>query len=510
MRRASEQERPLAEEMAERNRWKAIVESSSDAILEVDLKGVILSWNAGAEKIYGYASKEVVGRPATFLAPPDRPDEIPQILARLKRGERVEHFETVRIRKDGTRIDVSLTISPIRDANGHITGASSIARDISERKRGEEALRESEERYRSLFSGVPLGLYRGTPRGENLEANPALLRMLGCPDLETLRATNAADFYADPDARQKWVAVLETEGVVSGYEIRMRRLDGSIFWARASARIVHDSSGRGVYIEGTLEDITERKHGQEAILRAREADRANKAKSEFLSRMSHELRTPLNAILGFAQVLEMDPLRPDQRESIDQILKGGHHMLELISEVLDIAWIEAGQIAISLEPMPLNKVVQETLNLVTPLAAKANIQLHADATGAPERHILADRQRFKQVLLNLLSNAIKYNRPGGSVTLSYEDAPPRRLRIKVRDTGLGIPQDKTNRLFAPFDRLGAEQTEIEGTGLGLVLCKRLVEAMGGTLGVESVKGKGSTFWVEFAQAPSPGRDVLTG
>ena len=160
--------------------------------------------------------------------------------------------------------------------------------------------------------------------------------------------------------------------------------------------------------------------------------------------------------------------------------------------------------------MPLNKVVQETLNLVTPLAAKANIQLHADATGAPERHILADRQRFKQVLLNLLSNAIKYNRPGGSVTLSYEDAPPRRLRIKVRDTGLGIPQDKMNRLFAPFDRLGAEQTEIEGTGLGLVLCKRLVEAMGGTLGVESVKGKGSTFWVEFAQAPSPGRDVLTG
>ena len=160
--------------------------------------------------------------------------------------------------------------------------------------------------------------------------------------------------------------------------------------------------------------------------------------------------------------------------------------------------------------MPLNKVVQETLNLVTPLAAKANIQLHAEAAGAPERHILADRQRFKQVLLNLLSNAVKYNRPGGSVTLSYEDALPRRLRIKVRDTGLGIPQDKMNRLFAPFDRLGAEQTEIEGTGLGLVLCKQLVEAMGGTLGVESVEGKGSTFWVELAQAPSPGRDVLTG
>jgi PAS domain S-box-containing protein len=381
VRRALEQKRLRAAETAERNRWKAIVESSSDAILEVDLKGVILSWNAGAERIHGYAREEVVGRPENFLAPPDRPDEIPQILARLNRGERVEHFETVRVRKDGTRIDVSLAISPIRDASGRITGASSIARDI-----------------------------------------------------------------------------------------------------------------------------TERKHGREAILRAQEADRANKAKSEFLSRMSHELRTPLNAILGFAQVLEMGPLRPDQRESIDQILKGGHLLLALISEVLDIARIEAGQMAISLEPIPVNKSAQEALSLVAPLATKANIQLHAGAAGAPERYILADRQRIKQVLLNLLSNAVKYNRPGGSVTVSYEDAPPGRLRIKVSDTGLGIPQDKMNRLFAPFDRLGAEQTEIEGTGLGLALCKRLVEAMGGTLGVESVAGKGSTFWVELAGAEPPAQE----
>ncbi|TMJ15163.1 MAG: hypothetical protein E6H02_02420 [Bacillati bacterium ANGP1] len=161
---------------------------------------------------------------------------------------------------------------------------------------------------------------------------------------------------------------------------------------------------------------------------------------------------------------------------------------------------------IALEPVSLHKSVQETLTLVAPLAAKATIQLHAEAAGAPGRHILADRQRFKQVLLNLISNAVKYNRPGGSVTLSYEDAPPERLRIKVSDTGLGIPQDKMNRLFAPFDRLGAEQTEIEGTGLGLALCKRLVEAMGGTLGVESVEGNGSTFWVELARAEPPARE----
>ena len=327
--------------------------------------------------------------------------------------------------------------------------------------------------------------------------------MLGYPDLEHLRATNAADLYVDPDVRQKWIAVLEKEGIVSGYESRLRRLDGSIIWVRASARIVHDPSGRGAYIEGAVEDITDHKRAQEAIGRAREADHANKAKSEFLSRMSHELRTPLNSILGFAQLLDMGPLPPDKREDVGQILKGGRHVLELINEVLDLARIEAGQTATSLELVPLHESLRETLTLIAPLATKANVRLHDETAAAPERHILADRQRFKQVLLNLLSNAVKYNRPGGSVTLSYEDADHGQLRIKVSDTGPGIPKEKMHRLFAPFDRLGAEQTEIEGTGLGLTLCKHLVEAMGGTLGVESVEGRGSTFWVKFTQAEAP-------
>lgn len=249
------------------------------------------------------------------------------------------------------------------------------------------------------------------------------------------------------------------------------------------------------------EEQAQRRQAQEATIRAREADRANKAKSEFLSLLSHELRTPLNAILGFAQLLEMSSLAPDQRESVDQILKGGQHLIELITEVLDIARIEAGQMSLTIEPVPLNKTAQETLTMVTPLAANAGIHLNAGTAAVPERLILADRQRFKQVLLNLISNAIKYNRPGGGVTVSYEEVTPGRLRIKVSDTGPGIPQDKMHRLFAPFDRLGAEQREVEGTGLGLALSKRLVEAMGGTLGVESVEGQGSTFWVELAQAP---------
>lgn len=228
-----------------------------------------------------------------------------------------------------------------------------------------------------------------------------------------------------------------------------------------------------------------------------DADHANLAKSEFLSRMSHELRTPLNAVLGFAQLLELDALNSEQRESVEHILRGGRHLLELINEVLDIARIEAGRLAISLEPVSVNLIVKESLDLIAPLAAKEHVQLDGNLADTRERHIQADRQRLKQVLLNLLSNAVKYNRKEGTVTLSYEETPEARLRIKVTDTGPGIAAEKMELLFTPFERLGVEQTGIEGTGLGLALSKRLVQAMGGRLGVESTVGRGSTFWVEL-------------
>jgi signal transduction histidine kinase/ActR/RegA family two-component response regulator len=228
-----------------------------------------------------------------------------------------------------------------------------------------------------------------------------------------------------------------------------------------------------------------------------DADHANHAKSEFLSRMSHELRTPLNAILGFAQLLELDALNPEQRESVAHILKGGRHLLELINEVLDIARIEAGRLAISLEPVSVNLLVKESLDLIAPLAAKEHVQLDGNLAETRERYVQADRQRLRQVLLNLLSNAVKYNRKGGTVTLSYDETPEAQLRIEVTDTGPGIATDKMELLFTPFQRLGVEQTAIEGTGLGLALSKRLVEAMGGKLGVESTVGRGSTFWVQL-------------
>ena len=238
-----------------------------------------------------------------------------------------------------------------------------------------------------------------------------------------------------------------------------------------------------------------------------EAGRANQAKSEFLSRMSHELRTPLNAILGFAQLLEMDAASAEQRESVEQILRGGRHLLSLINEVLDISRIEAGRLQLSLEAVPLHETVRQAIELVRPSAAKSRVSVRSDAVDE-QLHVLADRQRLQQVLLNLLSNGIKYNRPSGIVTVSSEAVAPNRLRVRVTDTGEGIAADKLARLFTPFDRLGAEASAVEGTGLGLALSKSLVEAMGGTLRVQSEPGAGSTFSVELSVVAGPSEGLV--
>ena len=258
------------------------------------------------------------------------------------------------------------------------------------------------------------------------------------------------------------------------------------------------------YARDLEREVADRRQAEEsARLASTEADRANRAKSEFLSRMSHELRTPLNAILGFAQLLQMEVQTPEQRESVAHILKAGRHLMDLIDEVLDIARIEAGRLHLSPEPVPVADLLRETLDLMRPLAAQRAIRLETGALPGEDGHVRADRQRLKQVLLNLLSNAIKYNRDAGRVTLTCAEAPGDRLHIRVTDIGPGIPAALMARLFTPFDRLGAEQQGVEGTGLGLVLSKRLVEAMGGAMGCESALGEGSTFWVELPLAAAP-------
>ena len=222
------------------------------------------------------------------------------------------------------------------------------------------------------------------------------------------------------------------------------------------------------------------------------------AKSEFIARMSHELRTPLNAILGFAQLLQADPLRPEQYEYVDHILTAGHHLLELINEALDLARIDAGAVSIMIESVLVRHVLDEAIALIEPLAAERNVRVEISAPARPGASVLADPRRLKQVFLNLMSNGIKYNHLGGTVSVAYEEVNGKRLRISFADTGPGIAGEDLERLFTRFERLGAEDAGIEGVGIGLALSKRLVELMGGEISAQSEVGRGSTFCVELA------------
>jgi signal transduction histidine kinase/ActR/RegA family two-component response regulator len=243
-----------------------------------------------------------------------------------------------------------------------------------------------------------------------------------------------------------------------------------------------------------------------SLLEARlAAEKANRAKSDFLSRMSHELRTPLNAVLGFGQLLELDGLTPDQAENVGQITKGGAHLLDLINEILDISQIESGHMSMSPEAVLVGDVVGAAVGLLRPLADERGVHLIGGTDHGCGHYIFADRQRLKQILLNLVGNGIKYNRQGGSVSISCFQPVRGTLRIQVTDTGPGISPDQFHLLFAPFERLGAEQTSVPGTGVGLALSRGLAEAMGGKLDVESTPGRGSTFWVEFPIVESPVR-----
>lgn len=266
-----------------------------------------------------------------------------------------------------------------------------------------------------------------------------------------------------------------------------------------------DTSGKVYAVCCISEDITKKKDREDELRLAKlEAQRANLAKSHFLSRMSHDLRTPLNAILGFAQLLDLEELGPERVENVQQILAGGRHLLELIDEVLDITRIETGHLSLSLEPVLVHGIVDRTVALVRPLATRHRVTLQI-APFPDDAAVMADPKRLGQVLINLLGNAVKYNREGGTVTVGFV-APVeagRPARVTVRDTGAGIAPEKLKLLFQPFERLGAEHSTIEGTGLGLALSRGLAQAMGGTLGVNSVVDEGSTFWVELPGASTP-------
>jgi PAS domain S-box-containing protein len=369
-----------------------------------------------------------------------------------------------------------------------------------------EELRQSEERLARVFnlSPDPVSIRRISD-GVYLAVNDAFCRAFGRPREEVI-GHNALELgvWVDRDEYQTMAHGIAEHGRVQGHEIRLRSGSGEVRWAVLSAAAL-DYEGEPCIL-AVSHDITERKRMGLELLEAKDvAEQASHAKSEFLSRMSHELRTPLNAILGFAQLMNTDPeapLAPRQQEDMQHILKAGWHLLGLINDVLDLARVESGKLQLNMASLDLSVVVRECSGLISPLAAKRGVRV-IDSAAANEAHwVEADHMRVKQVLLNLMSNAVKFNSEQGSVTLSYQRTDDGMLRISVVDTGPGIAPELQNQLFEPFARLDADKKGIDGTGIGLAIAKRMVELMGGRIGVQSEPGQGSEFWIELRVAQS--------
>jgi PAS domain S-box-containing protein len=461
------------------------------------------------ERILGYTPEEIIGVPSWWLdhvAPEDR-TRLNEQAAQAGADRAPQWSIDVRFpRRDGAEQWIAAVVNPDYDEQGARTGGTVYCWDITEQRRAQEALGRSERFLDSVIENLPDMVFVKDARELRfVRMNRAGEELLGYPR-EALIGKNDYDFF--PPEQATFFTAKDREVLQGGRVVDIP--EEPIDTSRQGQRILHtkkiplhDAAGRPEYLLGISEDVTERKWAEAEVIAARtEAERANLAKSEFLSRMSHELRTPLNAILGFAQLLELDSLSSDQRESVTHIGRAGRHLLELINEVLDISRIETGQMTISPEPVAIADLLGELVALIGPLADGRSITIGATRAGC-DVHVLADRQRLKQVLLNLLGNAVKYNREGGSVTVACAVVEGDRLRISVTDTGYGVRPDQLERLFQPFERLGAEGSEVEGTGMGLALSKGLVEAMGGRIGVESELDRGTTFWVELGLVEGP-------
>jgi PAS domain S-box-containing protein len=497
----------------------AILNSANFSSIATDDKGVIQLFNVGAERMLGYSAADVVDQ----ITPADISDPR-EVIARaaalslelgtpitpgfealaFKASRGIEDiYELTYIRKDGTRFPAIVSVTALRDAALKVIGYLLIGTDNSARKQAEEKLRWTESSFRLMVESVSdYAIVMLDPDGLVASWNTGAQRIKGYSSEEIL-GQHFAIFYPEDEVAsgkpQRDLEAVTASGRHEDEGWRIRK-DGSLFWANIVFTAIRDPAGNLRGFAKLTRDLTERKKVEAILTNAKAvAETANLAKSDFLSSMSHELRSPLNAILGFAQLMESDspPPTPAQSESIIQILNAGWYLLELINEVLDLATIESGKLSMSLEPVLLNELLLECHAMVEPLAQRRNLRMLFPRSDAPYC-INADRTRIKQVLINLLSNAIKYNTPGGSVAVECSANPATgRVRITVTDTGAGLPPEKVAQLFQPFNRLGQETGGVEGTGIGLVVSKRLVEMMTGVIGVESTVGTGSMFWIEL-------------
>ncbi len=517
----------------------AIFDSAYFSSIATDAQGVIQIFNVGAERMLGYSAadvvnkitpagisdaQEVIARAAALSAELDTPitPGFEALVFKASRGIE-DIYELTYIRKDGSRFPAIVSVTALRDAQDKVIGYLLIGTDNTARKQVEEEqalldqrLRDQQFYTRSLIESNIDALMTTDPRGIISDVNHQMEALTGCTRDELIGAP-FKNYFTDPERAQIAITRVLREGKVTNYELTAHARDGKETVVSYNATTFYDRDRNLQGVFAAARDVTERKQFEHALQENNielenakaAAEKANLAKSDFLSSMSHELRTPLNAVLGFAQLMasETPPPTLEQKLSIDQILQAGWYLLRLINEILDLAMIESGRVTLSQESMSLTDILQDCQAMIEPQAQKRGLEMIFPSFDEPN-YVHADRTRVKQVLINLLSNAIKYNRPGGKVTIECGKSDENHVQITVRDTGIGLSPEQLAHLFQPFNRLGQEASSEEGTGIGLVVTKQLVELMQGKIRVQSEIGVGSAFIVELLAADAPTLDCI--
>jgi PAS domain S-box-containing protein len=489
------------------NIYQLMVESARDyAIFALDPKGHIMTWNPGAQRAKGYRAEEIIGRHfSVFYPAEDIAAGKPEFELIVAEAEGRVEDEAWRLRKDGTRFWANVIISALRDQAGELIGFGKVTRDLTERRRAEEALRESEERFRLLVQNVrDYGVFMLDTGGRVISWNDGAQRIKGYEEREIL-GRHLSTFYPAEDVAlgrpEVELRVARTEGRFEDEGWRVRK-DGTLFWANVVLTAIRGDRGELIGFAKVTRDLTERRAAHERAIadsrRVAEAEAANRAKSDFLAAMSHELRTPLNAIGGYTELLELGirgPVNAQQREDLGRIRRSQQHLLGIINDLLNFSRIEAGRVAYDFTDVRLGDVIDTVAAMIEPQAAAKSVEVEWPMRAARDLDLTAraDRAKVEQIMLNLLTNAVKFTPPGGRITTQLTQAKD-RVGIEVSDTGIGIPAEKIDSIFEPFVQVGRSLTSPnEGTGLGLAISRDLARAMGGELSVRSTLGAGSTF-----------------
>jgi PAS domain S-box-containing protein len=473
----------------------AIVESSDDAIIGKTLQGIITSWNQGAEIIYGYTAKEIVGKPISILVPKENPDEIPHILEKLKKGQQISHYDTIRVKKNGQKIDVSLTISPVKDKSGNIIGASTIARDITQKIRDGKEFKERGARLQAILDYAVEGIITINEKGIMESANIASESIFGYSSSE-LMGRNVSMLMPSPYHEQhdsylsNYMHTGNKKIIGIGREVTGRRKDGTTFPMDLAVSEVKLEDR--VIFTGFVRDITERKRAEEELVKTLEnLKRSNAELEQFAYVASHDLQEPLRMVSNYMNLIERrykDKLDKDAEEFIGFAVDGAKRMQTLINDLLSFSRV--GSRGKPFEPTPLETILSEALS---------NLQITIEDTKAEITHdplptIMGDKVQMVQLFQNLISNAIKFknneNNPRVHISAKQKE---KEWIISVKDNGIGIDPQYAERIFIIFQRLHNRE-DYPGTGIGLAVCRKIVERHGGKIWVESEKGKGATFY----------------